>query len=127
MPSPNKEKGNRLERDIRLKLLKYWPKIQTARLASRLMDNCKIDLVNLPLKIQCKSGYERLRPKYESLYEENEELCKQYLMGDDPVHNYPYILIHKLPTTKKKAPQYTQVTMTLEFFLELLDKAHDRL
>lgn len=91
------------------------------------MDNCKIDLVNLPLRIQCKSGYDMARPKYEVLYEENETLCKQYLMDDDPVHKYPYILVHKLPTTKKKAPQYTQVTMTLEFFLELIDKAHDRL
>ena len=48
-------------------------------------------------------------------------------MEDDPVQNYPYVLIHKLNTTKKKAPEYTQVTITLEFFLELIDKAHDRL
>lgn len=110
-----------------MKLLKYWPKIQTARLASKLLDNCKIDLANLPLRIQCKYGYDRSRPKYEELYEENQALCKQYLMDNDPVNKYPYVLVHKLNTTKKLAPQYTQVTITLEFFLELIDKAHDRL
>lgn len=51
----NKRKGSDLERLVRLDLLKYWPKIQTSRLASRLIDNCKIDLCNLPLNIQCKS------------------------------------------------------------------------
>lgn len=55
MASPNKRKGSNLERKVRLDLLKYWPKIKTARLASKLADDCKIDLVHLPLNIQCKA------------------------------------------------------------------------
>lgn len=51
----NKRKGSNLERKVRLDLLKYWPKIKTARLASKLADDCKIDLVHLPLNIQCKA------------------------------------------------------------------------
>lgn len=91
------------------------------------MDDCSIDLVHLPLNIQCKAGYNKNRPKYEELYQTTKILLKENFPDNDPVQNYPYVLIHKLNTTKKKAPEYTQVTITLEFFLELIDKAHDRL
>ncbi len=98
------------------------------------MDDCKIDLVHLPLNIQCKSGYNDIgkakadvRAKYEKAYQETKELMNEHLMDDDPVQNRPYILIQKLNTTKKKAPEYFQVTMTYEFFLRLIELAHDRL
>lgn len=48
-------------------------------------------------------------------------------MDDDPIQNRPYVLVHKLNTTKKKAPEYMQVTMTYEFFLKLMEIAHDKI
>ena len=86
-----------------------------------------IDLIHLPINIQCKAGYNKARPKYEELYQSCKELLNKNFPKNDPVHNYPYVIINKLNTTKKLSPEYTQVIMTYEFFLELIDKAHDRL
>lgn len=37
----NKNKGNNLERKVRLDLLKYWDKIKTSRMGSKQMDDCR--------------------------------------------------------------------------------------
>ena len=75
-------------------------------------------------------GYNKARPKYEELYQETKNLCKQYLPDNDPINNHPYILVHKLnmrKTKNNKQKEYHQVTMTYEFFLRLIELSHDRL
>jgi len=125
MPQKNKVKGSNLERQVTNDLKIKYPFVKTSRNSSRLMDDCKIDLTGLPLNIQCKAGYNSPRLKYDSLYKEMKELIKKNFAPDDPIHNYPYILINKLNREKggnKQQPEMNQVTMTYDFFLYLILK-----
>ena len=98
MSNKSRTKGHNLERLIasifRDRLQFQFAK--TSRAASRLLDNCKIDIWGIPFNIQCKSGYDKSRPKYEKLYNEALVLLKDNYPPSDPVHNYPYVLIHKI-------------------------------
>jgi hypothetical protein len=91
------------------------------------MDDCGIDLIHLPINIQCKAGYNKNRPKYEELFQSTKLLLQKHFPANDPVHNYPYVLINKLNTTKKLSPEFMQVTISYEFFLKLIELANDRL
>lgn len=123
MPHPNKAKGNRLEQQVAKDLRKKYPFVKTARMGSQLVDNCKIDLIGVPFLIQCKSGYNYPRLKYEELYKQSKELLKQNFPESHPIHNLPYILVNKLNRIKggKKAqPEMNQVTIDYDFFLDLI-------
>lgn len=116
-----KNKGNRLERLVAADLRNLYPFTKTSRATSKQLDNCKIDLSGLPILIQCKSGYNNNRPKYEVLYKEMKELTKLHYAPGNPIHKLPYVLIHKLNGTKGKVePELFQVTMNYQFFLELV-------
>ena len=123
MAHPNKVKGNVLEQTVAKDLKAKYPFVKTARYGSRMADDSKIDLIGVPFLIQCKSGYNRTRLKYDELYLENQELIKIHFPPNHHVHKLPYILINKLNRRipgKLKQPEMNQVTMTYEFFLELL-------
>lgn len=119
----NKAKGNRLEQQVAKDLREKYPFVKSAREASRLLDNCKVDLINLPFLVQCKSGYNARRPKFEELFLELKKLLKENVPPDDKVHHLPYVLINKLNRTvggKRSQPEMTQVTISYDFFLELI-------
>jgi len=122
MAHKNKIKGNVLEQNVVKDLRGKYPFAKTARYASKLVDDCKIDVIGVPFLIQCKSGYNDSRLRYDRLYLEMKELIKKNFSPNHPVHKLPYILINKLNGTKgKKEPELNQVTITYEFFLELLN------
>lgn len=120
---PNKRKGNTLEQQVAKDLREKYPFCKTARMTSKLMDDCKIDLTGLPFLIQCKAGYNKPRLKYEELYSEMKELIKKNFPEHHPVHNLPYVLVNKLNRKvggKKSQPEMSQVTIEYGFFLELI-------
>lgn len=119
----NKLKGNRLEQQVAKDLRDKYPFVKTARYANRMADDSKVDLVGIPFLVQCKSGYNYPRLKYEQLYLENQELIKKNFPPNHPIHKLPYVLINKLNRTvggKLKQPEMNQVTITYDFFLELI-------
>lgn len=124
MPHPNKRKGDTFERQVVNDLKAKYPFAKTARLTSRLMDNCKIDITGVPMLIQCKAGYNKPRLKFDELYLENKKLIAENFNSNHVIHKLPYVLINKLNRIvggKLKQPEMTQVTITYEFFLELIE------
>lgn len=82
----------------------------TSRLGSRLMDNAKIDICNIPFNVQCKADESNIN--YNKLTEEiKTEIAK--LIPERLV--YPILIFHK----KNKK---TNVIMTLEQFDFLMTK-----
>jgi len=123
MAHKNKAKGNRLEQQVAKDLRKKYPFVKSSREGSRVMDNCKIDLINLPFLVQCKSGYNYPRLKYEELYHESKKLLSENVPPGDKVHDLPYVLINKLNRVvggKKSQPEMNQVIITYDFFLDLI-------
>jgi len=123
MAHKNKQKGSRLERQVAIDLREKYPFVKTAREASQLIDNCKVDLVGIPLAIQAKSGYNEQRLRYDRLYEEFKQLISENIPPNHPIHKVPYVLINKLNRKvpgKLKQPEMFQVTIDYEFFLKLI-------
>lgn len=123
MAHKNKVKGSSLERQIAIDLRKKYPFVKTAREASQLIDNCKVDLTGIPLAIQAKAGYNEQRLRYDRLYEEFKQLIVENLPPNHPIHKVPYVLINKLNRKvpgKLKQPEMFQVTITYDFFLTLI-------
>ena len=118
----NRNKGHRFELQIRKMFEQYFPLVKTARQVSRAMDDCGIDLVNIPFNVQCKSGYEKTNFKFAELSIQTKELLKKFFTLDNPVHNYPYLIIHK----RGRKEEETTVTMSLRTFEDLLKRAYEQ-
>lgn len=112
-------KGHNFERDI-AKMFRDelgFKFAKTSRFASRILDNCKVDIAGVPYLVQTKSGYEKVRPKPEEIFQEMEDLLKENFPENDPVHQYPKMLIHKITDRKK---YHNFVTMPFNDFKYLL-------
>lgn len=102
----NGEKGKRYERDI-VKVFKKcgFKHAKSSRQASRLYDDCKIDIHGLILPtdeyfmVQCKSGYKSNRPKPDRIFLMQKEMIKKHL---PEVKNYIPALFHKLDGYKEE-------------------------
>ena len=79
-----------------------FPKCKTSRLGSRLMDNCKVDLMNIPYNIQIKAGTHKGLKAY-TILNEMVELLKNNFETSDPVQNHPKFLIHRRMIYSKSA------------------------
>ena len=114
-------KGHNWERQI-VKMLRDelgFEFAKTSRFASRILDNCKVDIAGVPFLIQAKAGYEKNRPKADEIFKEIEENLKKNFPKDDPVHSFPKVLIHKL---NGKHKFHNLVTMPYDDFKYLLLK-----
>lgn len=95
MSNRNRRVGHDLERLTAKEMREIgFSKAKTSREASRLLDNCKVDIANIPLLIQCKSGYEKARPKFDVLKKEAQDLLKENFLEKDDIHHFPYVLRH---------------------------------
>lgn len=115
----NRTKGHNLEREI-VRMLREEAGLKfakTSRLASRLLDNCKVDIAGVPYLIQTKAGYAKARPKAEVIFQEIEDALLENFPKEDPVHKYPKILIHKINGRQK---YHNLVTMPYDDFKYLL-------
>ncbi|NLR61092.1 hypothetical protein HGH93_23525 [Chitinophaga polysaccharea] len=116
----SKQKGNTYERWVASKLrelfgLKYC---KTSRQASRLLDDCGIDLSGIPFNISLKSGYRKGRPKPEEIFKNIKLKLSQNFPEHDPVHSNPTFLLHKIDGYK---PENHIVSMTFDDWCTLLD------
>lgn len=90
-----RRKGHDLERYVSKTLRDIYPHARTSRRESKTMDDCGVDVVNVPFLIQCKSGYESPRPKYERLFEHILSKISE-LPNKEYYNNMPPVVIHKL-------------------------------
>ena len=93
--STNRRKGHNAERYY-CNLFKElgFEFCTTARLASRLYDNAKIDLVNLPFNLQIKAGVQKNMNPGKELFSMETAIKALFPPGDE-VHNKQKLLIHK--------------------------------
>lgn len=119
----NKRKGSDAER--------YYAKVfrdlgftfcKTSRQASRILDDCGVDLTNLPLNVQVKAGKQRGLNPSEIIIWMQERLAENFPQEDD-VHNKPNIIIHKKEVGKGKKRKDTDelVIMTFEDFKKIMN------
>jgi hypothetical protein len=89
----------------------------TARFASKLHDNAKIDLINLPFNIQIKYGKQKGMNAGKELFLMASSIEKMF-PEDDPTTKKPLLLIHKLRTGKgvKRTPEHEKIFMSLKQF-----------
>lgn len=66
----------------------------TSRFGSRMYDNAKIDLINLPFNLQIKVGTQKNMSPGKELYSMGEKLI-EYFPPNDEVFSKPKLLIHK--------------------------------
>lgn len=121
----NRTKGHNLEREVvRMLREELGHKFaKTARYASRMLDDCKIDISGVPYLIQTKAGYAKARPKAEEIFKQMDEDLKEHFPANDPVHTYPKILIHKINGRHK---YHNLVTMPYNDFKFLLFNQKER-
>ena len=118
MPARNARKGHNWERVV-IKDLKRegyaWAK--SSRSSSRRLDNCKIDINDVPFRIQCKSTPKR--PNYQELYRQCNDLISQQYPPEDAekLKKLPYIVAHKLDQRKK---ENSTITVDYDFGMFLL-------
>ena len=111
----NRKKGNLLEQQVARDMRDIgYTFAKTSRQASKLLDDCQVDLAFIPYNVQTKNGYNSNRPKPDIIFSEMGLLLKQNFPLNNPQHNYPKILIHKLPE------KGTFATITYDFLLTLL-------
>ena len=121
----SRRKGHDLERFVvnELKEIGY-NFCKTARLGSKILDDCGVDVVNgPPLLIQCKSGYSRSRPKFEQLAKETRKKIEENIPAENPEHDWPYILVHKIDG---RAKDNFQVIMNWETFRNMLNESYEQ-
>ena len=108
MANTARRKGHDFERLVAKRLREVFPLAATSRQESRALDEAEVDIANVPVYIQCKSGYEKARPKYELILTRMEEK-----LAGRPV--YPKWVLHKLNGKTK-----TLAITTSEEFYEIV-------
>lgn len=120
MSKTNRTKGHNAERYYASVFKELFPDCQTARYASRQMDDAKVDLVGLPFLVQIKAGQQRGMKR-------GEILESMYNLVPQAYKDQMKILIHHKQGTKgKKRTQFdTLVTMTFDDFYSLIKQVHN--
>lgn len=126
----NKRKGSNAERHY----VNYFKGLHkdfsfciTSRQGSRILDDCKVDLMNLPILLQIKAGKQRgMNPS--AVLQEMDEMLVQKIPASDPMHKLPRAVIHRKEVGRgKRRNKYSEiVSMTLEDFTKLFLKAYGK-
>lgn len=94
----SRNKGNNAERKY-AKLFREefdFSFCKTSRQTSRLLDDSKVDLANIPLNVQIKKGYWENRPKPDVVFKQMRDCLQSNFPPEDEVHGKPKVLIHEL-------------------------------
>jgi len=115
----SKQKGNTYERWVAkaLRDLFGFTFCKTSRQASRLLDDCGIDLSGIPFNISLKSGYRKRRPKPEEIFKNIKQQLALHFPKEDPVHSNLTFLFHKLDGYH---PENHIVSMTYDDWCKLM-------
>lgn len=112
----NRRKGHNFERELAKMFRELgFEFCKTVRLASRLYDNCGVDLWGIPYLVQAKKVKAAIN--YGNLIRGIEEEVKKNFPPSAPEHTYPIIIFHRREKDKL-------VVMKEEDFLELLKIKH---
>ena len=120
MSNKNRDFGARVERTYRTKFIDLgFSFCKTTRQASRLLDDCKVDLMNLPINVQVKGGksYDTMNAS-EILSEMSEALVQNY-PPDHQYHKQLGVIIHHRRARGRRKDYDTLVYMTLDDFKHL--------
>lgn len=116
----NRTKGHNYEREL-VKIFKElgFDRAISTRASSKLLDDCKVDINFIPYRIQAKSGYDKVRPKFEVLKSECDRLIQEKFPEDEAalLLNKPYILFHKISKSKEF------VTLEKNDFIDILRRS----
>jgi hypothetical protein len=117
----NREVGHRYERK--------WAKIfrqlgysycKTSRQASRLLDDCGVDLAFIPYLFQCKHVASGIN--YSKLIKDIETNVQEHLPPSSPEQKYPVVVAHR----RGKKPEEELIVMKAIDFIELLKHAKNK-
>lgn len=119
MVNTNRTKGNNAERYY-AKIFRDlgFDKCKTSRQASRLYDDCAIDLMFLPILVQIKAGRQKgMNPS--KIFSDMKDRIKENFPETSPEQHLPKILIHYKNTGNgNKRSEYDElVIMTFNTFL----------
>lgn len=120
--STNRRKGHRAEQEYARRFREAgFSYCQTSRRASRLHDDAGIDLVNLPVSIQIKSGYQR-GLNVSALLAEIREKIRHIFPTTSSERMAPLAILHRKPGRpgQPRQPEDEIVSMTFEDFLTIL-------
>lgn len=86
----------------------------TSRLGSRLLDNAKVDLMNLPFNLQIKAGKQKSMNPGKELFAMESMINTMFPPGDE-IHNKPKFLVHKKEVGggNKSTPEHQLVYMSM--------------
>ena len=120
--SRNRTMGHNAERYYCTLFKEWFPFCTTSRLGSRLYDNAKIDLINLPFNLQIKAGLQKSMNPGKELFDMTNMIVALF-PPDDSVHSKPRFLIHKKPIGrgKKPTPEHEILYMSKRQFKEYQD------
>ncbi len=113
-----RDKGHNFERQLVLIFKNLgFTNCQTSRYASRLLDDCKVDLANGPnLNIQAKSGYWQNRFKPEVIFKDMKTHIDSNFPPGTPLRDYPRVIFHKLDGQQD---EHQMVIMLMKDWLDM--------
>lgn len=127
MANKNRDKGHDAERHYAKEFRAMgFSFCKTSRYGSRLLDDCKIDLMNLPFNVQIKAGYAK-GLNYTSVLRSIKDALKINFPEKAEEHRLPSIIIHKKDVGRgKKRDDYDElVTMSFNDFKALINKIEE--
>lgn len=104
-----------------------WDKAQTARYASRLTDNCKNDIVFVPVNLQVKIG-NHSGMKIRDILKFMKEQAQISFPEHYPERTNPNVIVQDFPVGmgNKRKPEDSIVYMTFDTFMDLLTRLHEK-
>jgi hypothetical protein len=120
MSKNNRRKGHAYERELAKTFRELgYDKVKTSREASRLYDNCGIDLWGLPFLIQAKAGYKANRIKPDVLFHNIRENIEKNFPKEEVelLNSYPILIFNKLDGYKK---EHHFVTLKYHDFVRMM-------
>lgn len=113
----SRTKGHSFERDL-VHIFKEigFEHVKTSRYASRILDDSKVDLANIPLNLQAKIGYWSNRPKFEVIFKEMKAHLDSNFPPGNPQRDYPKVIFHKLDG---KADEHFGVIMQFKDWIKI--------
>lgn len=113
----SRTKGHTFEREL-VNIFKNlgFEHCKTSRYASRILDDSKVDLANIPLNVQAKMGYWNNRPKFDIIFKEMSAHLDANFPPSNPQRSFPKVLLHKLDG---KADEHFGVTMMYKDWIEI--------
>jgi hypothetical protein len=92
----NRTKGHNLERTVASQLREVgFEYARTSRSESKTLDDCGVDICNVPFLLQCKSGYDNRYPRFPEIYNSIRENIAAKYDKDSPLRLFPIVLVHK--------------------------------